>query len=75
MCPFVERLSLSPTAYSQIVAEQRSTPKCTIIVGQLVALFIQCFFQYFFIGCDPQMYTVGGHLVSIWAPPGLLYHN
>ena len=33
------------------------------------------FFQYFFIGCDPQMYTFGGHLVSIWEPPRLLYHN
>ena len=28
-------------------------------------------FQYFFIGCDPQMYTVGGYLVLIWS----LYHN
>ena len=29
-------------------------------------LFIQCFFQYFFMGRGPQMYAVGGHLVSIW---------
>ena len=38
-------------------------------------LFIQFFFQYFFIGRDTQTYTVGGHLVSIWAPPRLLYHK
>ena len=53
MRPFVERLSLSPTAYSQIVAQQRSMPKCTIIVSQL-AVFYPMFFQYFFVGCDPQ---------------------
>ena len=35
-----------------------------------------CFLRYFFfIRCDPQMYTVGGHLVLIWSPPRLLYHN
>ena len=37
--------------------------------------FYPMFFHYFFIGCDPEMYTVGGHLVSIWSPPTLLYHN
>ena len=44
MCPFVERLFSSSTAHSQIVAQQRPTPKCTIAVGQRVAFFIQCFF-------------------------------
>ena len=38
-------------------------------------LLYPMFFQHFFIACDPQMYIVGGHLVSIWAPPRLFYHN
>ena len=46
-CPFVEPLSLSPTAYSQIVAQQRSMPKCRIIVSQLVA-FLSNVFSVFF---------------------------
>ena len=41
-------LVLSPTAHSQIVAQQRPMPKCTIIVSQVVAFFIQCFFSIFF---------------------------
>ena len=44
MCPLVERLFLSPTAYSQIVAQKGPMPKCTIIVSQLVAFFLRCFF-------------------------------
>ena len=47
LCPFVERLSLSPTAYSQIVAQQKSMPKSTIIVSQVVAFYIQCFSVFF----------------------------
>ena len=43
ICPFVERLSLSPTAYSQIVAQQRAMPKCTIIVSQHVAFLSNVF--------------------------------
>ena len=35
--------------------------------------FIQCFFSIFSL--DATLKTVGGHLVSIWAPPRLLYHN
>ena len=39
-------------------------------------LFFQCFFSIFSLDAtDPEMYTVGGHLVSIWSPPTLLYHN
>ena len=76
LCPFVERLFLSPAAHSQIVVQQSPMPKCAIIVSQLVAFFTQCFFfNIFFIGCDPQMYTAGGHLVLIWSPPRLLYHT
>ena len=37
--------------------------------------FYPMFFCIFFIGCDPQMYTVGGNLFLIWSPPRLLYHN
>ena len=53
MRPFVERSSLSPTAYSQIVAQQKSMPKCTIIVSQL-AVFYPMFFQYFFHWMRPS---------------------
>ena len=53
MCPIVERLSLSPTAYSQIVAQQRSMPKCTIIVSQLVA-FLSNVFSVFFHWMRPS---------------------
>ena len=49
-------------------AQQRSTPKCTIIVSQLVA-FYPIFFSIFFIGCDSQMYTVGGHQISFGQRP------
>ena len=49
-------------------AQQRSMPKCTIIVSQLVA-FYPFFFSIFFIGCDYQMYTVGGHQISFWSTP------
>ena len=74
MCPFVERMFLSHTAHSQIVAQQRPMPKCTIIVSELVAFLSNVFLPYFvFIGCDPQV--VGGHLVLIWSPLRLLYHN
>ena len=47
MCPFVERLPLSPTAYSLIVAQQRSIIKCTIIVSQLFAFLSNVFFSIF----------------------------
>ena len=73
--PFVERLFLSPTAYSQIVAQQMPMPKCTIIVSQLVAFCIQCFFSIFLIGLPSNLTTAGGHLVLIWSPPRILYHN
>ena len=63
-----------PLHTPRLFAQQRSKPKCTIIVSQLVA-FYPMFFQYFFVGRDPQMYTVGSHHVSIWAPSRLLYHN
>ena len=53
MCPFVERLSFSPTAYSEIVAQQRSMSKCTIIVSQLVAFF-SIFFSVFFHWMRPS---------------------
>ena len=43
----IERLSSSPIAYSQIVAQQRSMSKFTIIVNQLVAFFNQCFSVFF----------------------------
>ena len=51
--PFVERLSFSPTAYSQIVAQQRSMPKCTIIGNQLVA-FLSHVFSVFFHWMRPS---------------------
>ena len=51
--PFVERLSFSPTAYSQIVAQQRSMPKCTIICNQLVA-FLSHVFSVFFHWMRPS---------------------
>ena len=54
MCPFVERLSLSPTAYSQIVAQQRPMPKCTITVSQLVAFFLSNVFSAFFHWMRPS---------------------
>ena len=36
MCPFVEKLFLSPTAHTQMVARQRPMPKCTINVSHPV---------------------------------------
>ena len=66
-------------------AQQRSMPKCTMIVSQLVAFYPFFLKVFFFIGCDPQMYTVGGHQISIWSvgghqisiwsTPTQLYHN
>ena len=50
-------------------------PNARSLSVNLSPFYPTSFFQYFFVGRDPQMYTVGGHLVSIWAPPGLLCHN
>ena len=56
-------------------AQQRSMPKCTIIVSQLVA-FYPIFFQYFFsLDATLKCITVGGHQISFWSTPTQLYHN
>ena len=74
MCPFVGRLFfLSPTAHSQIVAQQRPTPKCTITASQLVASFIQCFFfGIFFHWMRLSNAYCWRHLALIWSPPRLI---
>ena len=42
---------------------------------QLVAFHLLFFLRYFFVGCDPQMYTIGGCLVMLRSLPRLLYYN
>ena len=72
MRPFAERLFWSPIANSQILAQQRPTSKCTIIVSQLVVFFIPClFFSIFFIGRDPQMYILLATIGLNWSRPRL----
>ena len=44
-------------------AQQRSMPKCTIIVSQLV-VFYPMFFSNFSLDATLKMYTDGSHLVS-----------
>ena len=68
LCPFVERLFLSPTAHCHSFAHQRPIPISTITVGQLVTFLSNIFRQSFFIGYDPQMYIVDGRLVLIRSP-------
>ena len=87
MCSFVERVFLSPTAHSDIVAHPRhnahmhdhrqSTCHSDIVAYprhnahmhdhcQSTCRLLYIFFfhhPFFVIGCDPQMYTVGGRLV------------
>ena len=47
LCVHLLNVSFSPTAYSEIVAQQRSMPKCTIIVSQLVSFLSNFFFSIF----------------------------
>ena len=53
--------------------QRRNARSLSVNLSLLIHFFF--FSSIFFIGCDPQMYTVGGHQISIWSTLTQLYHD
>ena len=75
-CVCLPSVGFCPSPHTPISSHIRgSMTICTISVSQLVAFHPMCYFQYFFVGWDPQVYTVGAWLVMLRSLPRLLYYN